>query len=220
MVFLSDLPNQWPWNREAAPQLQDKEILTQMVLHPAKTVTVRLFPPIKTFAYVGIRFIPFGTPHIGSGSMRIVRQNIGIPDSTVFGFPWDQALLAPNEWCPFGYPLTHTLCKKNKLEAQIHLDENFVGKIEVLCQKFDDLLDGHVCLGIVNDQKRQLQWIQDCQGNLHVPGTAGLSHSIKLIPSLYRLLDTNESPWEDRSKWIWIHDLDSTLYEIPEYPTI
>lgn len=218
MVFLADLRNEWPWNKEAEPRMEDKEIYSQMILEPSNNWNVRILWPMKGFAFLGMRFLPMDAGAEETALARLVRQDTGIQDATVFGFPWDQALLTAGVWQPLGFPLTRKLCKYNHLEMIIKMDRPFVGKVEFLAQKIEDLLDGEVLLGFLHDRKRKLEWIQDQHGSLHFPGYGLITDSIKLVPSLYRLLDKKEAEWEDREMSWYGVEADQILYEIPPYP--
>jgi hypothetical protein len=218
MVFLADLRNEWPWNANAEPQMKDKEVFSQMVTDVSHTWRIRIPSPMKGFAFLGVRFLPLAAAADESAMARLVRQDTGILDATVFGFPWDQALLTAGLWQPLGFPLTPTLCRFTHLEMIIKMDKPFIGKVEFLAQKIHDLLDGEVSLGLLHDRKRRLEWIQDRRGSLHFPGYGLISHPIKLVPSLHRLLNKKEPEWEDREMSCYGVEADQTLYEIPPYP--
>lgn len=220
MVYLADLRNEWPWKANAEPQMEDKEILTQTILQPGKDWLISVLPPMRGYAFIGIRFVAVDGTQDDMALARLVRQDTGIRDSTVFGFPWDQALLNHGMWRPLGFPLSHSLCNNVHLEIILQMDKAFVGKVELLAQKIDDLMDGEVLFGFLNDRKQRLEWIQDRAGHLRIPDANSFYERVKVVPGLHRLLDKKEPEWEDRAYFWFGVDDDRILYDIPQYPAL
>ncbi len=141
MVYLRDLSNQWPWNAASVKDLADKEIYSQM--HPSSETSdeweVPIPPCLPGMAYVGIRITVFGKKNDYSMYPRFM-----IGKHQLLGHPWDTQHCKNSEWFPLSYPMVPRLFQqKDKGSVTLRIAHNSpcFGKVELLAQKFDDLLE-------------------------------------------------------------------------------
>jgi hypothetical protein len=143
MVYLSNLSTQWPWNGSDAKELEDKEIYSQMI-SPSETSDeweIPIQPCMPGMAYVGIRVTVFGKHTNYSTYPRFV---IGKNNFPLLGHPWDIQHCQNGEWTHLSYPMVPRLVKQpNKGSTTLLIAHSTpcFGKVELLAQKFDDLLE-------------------------------------------------------------------------------
>lgn len=139
MVFLKDLSTQWPWRNEDPPNLNDKEIYTQRVYDEdaSKQWKIQICPPLPGFAYVGYRVIPYGY-HSTPVTCSLVR---GYSDKPLFKDTLTTTQY--HKWTPLPYPLVKRACSIYEDEHELLIKHNVAcsGKVELVAQRFDDLLE-------------------------------------------------------------------------------
>lgn len=164
MVFLSEIREQWPWSPNAVKDYSDKEIYTHIVT-PSITNQEWVIPvtaPMPGYAYVGIRLSVAGKHDTYSTSPRFVREN----HSPVFGHPWDIYTCTNTSWTRLSFPILHRMFDQT-IQILIAHDTPCFGKVELLAQKFDDLLedDSHITYVYYDDTSRETPMIDTSRNN-------------------------------------------------------
>ena len=161
MVYLSDLNQQWPWNPTAEKDYTDKEIYTQIISQPLGTWEIPVSPPMPGYAYVGLRVAVSGKPEGHSYFPKFVRGSERFP---VFEDPWELIISGNTKWTPIPYPMPHRLFKQlnESITLLIQQDGDSIGRVELLAQKFDDLLedDHHISYVYTYGKTFRTTWIQ------------------------------------------------------------
>jgi hypothetical protein len=163
MVYLSNLATQWPWNGSSEKELADKEIYSQMI-SPSQTSDEWEIPIpscLPGMAYVGIRIHVYGKKDY-SVYPRFV---IGKRHFPLLGHPWDIQHCKNGEWAHLSYPILPRLLKqseKGSVTLLIAHNTPCFGKIELLAQKFDDLLedDAHISYAYYDPLLNEITMIQ------------------------------------------------------------
>ena len=143
MVFLSEVYDQWPWNTVKPKDLTDKEIYTHIV-KPAEAShewSIPVQPCLPGYAYVGIKVHIVGKHDDYSIYPRMV---IGKKRFPILGHPWDIYHCYNGKWSTLAYPLVGRTFKRHDtgtVSLLIAHDTACFGKIELLAEKFDDLLE-------------------------------------------------------------------------------
>lgn len=203
MVFLKDIPSQWPWHVNAPQNLEDKEIYTHRIsLEDASKIwRVPILPPINGFAYTGYRMIVFGRDESYTTVSRIV---IGATLHDMFGVPWDHSAATHKKWTPLGFPLTHKMIAigEDGLDLLISHPEKCCGHVEFVAQRFEDILEDETEMSYVflNHRTDKVEWILNADNQMYkmnlIDGSV-YRRTSKIIPSMLRLLDTNRNEWQD-----------------------
>lgn len=202
MVFLKDLQTQWPWNPNQE-DFTDKEIYTHRVsVEDASDVwRVPVLEPLPGFAYTGLRVVVFGKDPNYTVVPRLV---VGATNRSMFGMPWDNTLATNGSWSPLGFPLTHKTIAigEDGLELLIKQTEPCWGKVELVAQRFEDILEdeSNISYVFLNHRTDKVEWILNEENFMFKPHPmdGGLyRRTSKLIPSILRLLDKNRNQWED-----------------------
>jgi hypothetical protein len=185
MVYLSSLLQQWPWNGSQDKHLEDKEIYSHIV--PSSETSneweIPLHPCLPGFAYVGIRMTVLEKDKNYSMYPRFVLGKNHFP---LLGHPWDIVQCTNGHWTPLSYPMVPRLLKqpgKGSPTLLIAHNSPCFGKVELLAQKFDDLLE--------DDSKISYAYYDPlCQeiGYIHTPDTlySGVDLHTKMVPSALR----------------------------------
>lgn len=143
MGYLSTLANEWPWNSSSVKELGDKEIYSQIIT-PTETSDeweVPIQPCMPGMAYVGIRVSVLGKNENYSMYPRFVLGKSHFP---LLGHPWDIQHCKNGQWAHLSYPMVPRLLKQpDKGSPTLLVAHNTpcFGKVELLAQKFDDLLE-------------------------------------------------------------------------------
>jgi hypothetical protein len=207
MVYLRDLPNQWPFNPQAPQDLTDKEIYTARVTveDASKLWRCPVYPPMNGFAFVAVRLRIANKqgPSTPLGSLVL-----GATEKPVFGMPWDNVLLE-EKWCPLGFPLTHKMIAitEDGLDFLVHHSQECFGQVEFLAQRFDDLLEeeADMAYAFLNHRSDKVEWILTGKENILYKPQVHIDPvyhgKIKLIPSVLRLLDEKRQVWPDISQF-------------------
>lgn len=219
MVFLSQLSSQFPWNLNAEEDYSDKEIYTFRVsLEDASdSWRVPLLEPIDGFAFVGVRVTVFGQSSEYTMVPRLVQ---GATTKAMFGLPWDQTVLTNGAWAPLGFPLTHKMLaiSEDSLDLLIRHTEPCWGRVDVLAQRFEDLMEDETGIqyAFLNHRTDKIEWILSETNLMYKPTPMDgpvLRGKTKLIPSVLRLLDFQRAVWSDRSLWKETVNLPAPLLE-------
>lgn len=219
MVFLSQLISQFPWNPNAPEDYSDKEIYTVRVSieDASDSWRVPLLEPMDGFAFVGIRVTVFGQTSEYTMIPRLVQ---GATTKQMFGLPWDQTVLTNGAWAPLGFPLTHKMLaiSEDALDLLIRHTEPCWGRVDVLAQRFEDLVEDEtgITYAFLNHRTDKMEWILSETNRMYKPHPIDgpvLSGKVKLVPSVLRLLDIHRSPWTDQSQWKSSVNLSAPLLE-------
>ena len=203
MVFLRDIPFQWPWHPNAPQDLSDKEIYTHRVaLEDASQVwRVPILPPMNGFAYTGYRMIVQKHDELYS-TVPLLRQ--GATDRPMFGLPWDQSVAHNKEWTLLGFPLTHKIIAigEDGLDLVIHHTEKCWGQVEFVAQRFEDLLEDESDISYIflNHRTDKVEWILNPSNRMYRPDPMDghmYRRKAKILPSTLRLFSNNRNPWQD-----------------------
>jgi len=207
MVFLSQLSSQYPWAANAAEDYSDKEIYTFRVSieDASDSWRVPLLEPMNGFAFVGLRVTVFGQSSEYTMVPRLVQ---GATTKAMFGLPWDQTVLTNGAWAPLGFPLTHKMIAigDDALDLLIRHTEPCWGRVDVVAQRFDDLLEDETGIryAFLNHRTDKIEWILSETNLMYKPNPMDgpvLRGKTKLIPSVLRLLESERSAWKDTSQW-------------------
>lgn len=202
MVFLKDLQTQWPWN-PSQEDFTDKEIYTHRISveDASDTWRVPVLEPLPGFAYTGIRVTVFGKSTDYTVVPRLV---VGATNRSMFGMPWDNTLASNGTWSPLGFPLTHKIIAigEDGLDFLIKHSESCWGKVELVGQRFEDLLEDERDISYVflNHRTDKVEWILNEENFMFKPHSMDgplYRRTSKLIPSVLRLLDKNRNQWQD-----------------------
>ncbi len=197
MVYLSSLLQQWPWNGSQDKQLVDKEIYSQMI-PPSETSDeweVPLHPCLPGFAYVGIRMTVLEKDKNYSMYPRFVLGKNHFP---LLGHPWDIVYCTNGEWTSLSYPMVPRLLKqpgKGSPTLLIAHNSPCFGKVELLAQKFDDLLedDSNISYAYYDPILDEISNIQSPDTlysgvDLHTKMVPSASRRVKILPPIQLLL--------------------------------
>lgn len=194
MVFLKDLPQQWPWAANATMNLEDKEILTIHVdpdefEEHQKTWKIPLYAPMPGFAFVGVRMTLVSEEEYSVQG----RLSVGEREKSFFGSPWDTMLLKNREWIPLPFPLTNRMIAidEDGISLIIHHQGPKIGKIECIAQRFDDILENETNYAFWDNQKNSVLRILTKSGYFYRPlqeAEDAFPHAIKLIPPIAAVL--------------------------------
>ena len=207
MVYLSQLSSQFPWNANAPEDYSDKEIYTFRVSleDASEDWRVPLLEPMDGFAFVGIRVTVFGQTSEYTMIPRLVQ---GATTKPMFGLPWDQTVLTNASWAPLGFPLTHKMLAidEDALDLLIRHTEPCWGRVDVLAQRFEDLMEDEtgITYAFLNHRTDKIEWILSETNRMYKPHPVDgpvLRGRTKLIPSVLRLLDSQRTAWSDRTLW-------------------
>lgn len=202
MVFLKDLKQQWPWNPNNK-NLEDKEIYMHIVHEEdaSREWRVPIYAPLHGFAFVGIRVLVEGASDTYAMMPRLV---MGATYNPVFGAPWDNTLCTNGQWKEVGFPLTHRMIAltEDGMDMIIKHNELCFGKVEMIAQRFDDLMEdeSHISYAFVHHRTNTIEKIMTPWGSFFKPENSHLEifdSPIKIIPCLYRVLNKNEPDWPD-----------------------
>ena len=202
MVFLRDIPTQWPWNPNVK-DLSDKEIYTHRVdEEDASSIwRVPVLEPLHGFAYTGMRVSVYGKPAEYTMVPRLV---IGETQRGMFGLPWDNTLVNNGCWAPLGFPLTHKMIaiSEDGLDYIIKHPEPCWGQVEFVGQKFDDLLEDESDISylFLNHRTDKIEWVlneENLMFRFHPMDGPVYHRKSKLMPSMLRLLDKQRNTWQD-----------------------
>ena len=142
MVFLSNLVNEWPWNKNASKNLSDKEIFTHRIppVEISQDWVLPVPPCLPGYAYVGIRVNVFASP---AGKAVYPRFVYGTNRFPILGHPWDIVHCTYGDWAPLSYPLVSRVFKQPSKPVNLHITHETAcfGQVELLAQRFDDLLE-------------------------------------------------------------------------------
>lgn len=142
MVFLSNLVNEWPWNKQASKNLSDKEIFTHRIpsIDTSQEWVLPVPPCLPGYAYVGIRINVFAQ---SSGQSVYPRFVYGSSRFPMLGHPWDIVHATYGDWAPLSYPMVSRLFKQPSKPVNLHIthERACFGQVELLAQRFDDLLE-------------------------------------------------------------------------------
>ena len=227
MVYLRDLPSQWPFNAAAEPNYEDKEIYTQFVREEdsSKHWRIRIYAPMPGFVYTAMRITVADAPNDYSMSPTLV---MGATNNPVFGAPWDHHLVKHKEWHALNFPLTHRMLAISEDEIDIVLQHNepLMGKVELVAQRLEDFEADEMDMtyAFLDDRTRKVAWVMTPTGNFYRPHSVDrypLHGKIKIVPSLRRILDKNMPLWEDCRpfrKYAAIHEplLDIAPWAVPQ----
>lgn len=203
MVFLKDIPFQWPWHVNAPQNLEDKEIYTHRIAleDASKLWRVPILPPMNGFAYTGYRMVVFGRDESYTTVSRLV---IGETLRDMFGVPWDHSATTHKKWTPLGFPLTHKMIAigEDGLDLLINHPEKCCGHVEFVAQRFEDILEDETEMSYVflNHRTDKVEWILNADNlmfKMNLMDGSAYRRKSKIIPSMLRLLDTNRNEWQD-----------------------
>ena len=213
MVFLKDLPQQWPW-ANTDMNLQDKEILT-IRIDPdeyekhQKTWKIPLYAPMPGYAFVGVRMvIESKEEYIVSGQL-----SVGEREKSFFGSPWDKIVLSNRQWTPLPFPLTNRMIAMDEdgISITIYHDSPKIGKVECIAQRFDDILENETNYAFWDNQKNSVLRILTKSGYFYRPlreAEDTFPQAIKLIPPIASLLS---SKWNQDSSYTLNLPYENTL---------
>jgi hypothetical protein len=185
MVFLSELSSQWPWNQNAPKDYTDKEIYTQVV-SPAFTNeewVIPVHPPMPGYAYIGLRIAVAGKPESYCVSPRFVIGNQRFP---IFGHPYDIQHCTNTKWSLLSFPMVPRLfqqSEKGTVNILVAHDTPCFGKVELLAQKFEDLLedDSQITYGYYDILSDNISWI-------HTPDEFYTPNNMVVVPKRCKIL--------------------------------
>jgi hypothetical protein len=207
MIFLKDLPQQWPWSGEDLPSSwEDKELLS-IHIGPEEDEAERriwripLYAPMPGYAFVGVRLVLESEQPYETSS----RITVGERDKSFLGSPWDRMVLRNREWIPLPFPLTNRMIAVDEdgLFLLIQHKEPLHGKVEVLAQRFHDILEQETNYAFWDDQKNSVLSIMTKSGYFYKPRKeeeAAFPQMIKLIPPISILLQglwKEEAPFQN-----------------------
>lgn len=202
MVYLKDLYAQYPLCLSAKEDLSDKEIYTQHIEKEdaCKVWKISLQGVMHGFAYVAYRI------HVADEQPDYKVKSklcIGTSPTLLFNEKMDVKEAIQNTWIPLSYPLTHkmTAIDEDGLTIVIYNPEEKYGCVEVIAQRFDDLLENedNISYGFLQENSEHVEWILSADNYMSKAKSyneKSYHFPIKLVPSISRLLDT-ENPWED-----------------------
>lgn len=206
MKYLEDLPNEWPWNPTNNLDMSDKKIYRDYVEEEDKSKNWRIpiYAPSDGFAYVGMRIHTKGK---SSDYACQAKLRFGYTHLSVFGDKWDVINLKNDEWTPLGYPLTNHILAitEDSMDMVIEHDDEEEGYVEFLAQRLGDFQEENnrdIFYAFQNQDTLGIEWILYPMGHFVRPVLVSeyLTHvKVKIIPSLYRVLDPTMPPWSDRS---------------------
>lgn len=224
MVFLSQIRNEWPWNKNAEPQLADKEIFTHTVYpHDASSRwRVKILPPMDGYVYIGVQVSVADQPNDYSVMTRLV---IGDTERPVFGVPWDNTLATNGQWKELGFPITHKLLAttEDSMDLILQWEGPRYGRVSLLAQRLEDFMvdDSQIAYAFLNDRQQCVKFLLTPQGHFFQPGPwdGNLYEApVKVLPMLYRILHPNEPEWSDRARYWYSVELNSRIDEILPFP--
>lgn len=161
MVFLTDLPNQWPWNGHLEEYLDDKEIYTHSVnpIDRSNRWRVEIPPCLPGFAYVGFRVITNKTTDTNLIQTKLTH---GMTQMPMFG-NYSQTGVVQKEWTPLPYPLNNRILAIHEdgldLNISFYDDERY-GKVEFLAQEFEEFhSDMNVRSHAYLNEKGEVVWL-------------------------------------------------------------
>lgn len=160
MVYLSELNEQYPWSPHAETHYSDKEIYTHVFGEPSLNWEISVSPPMPGYAYVGIRVAVAGKPVGHTYFPKVIREST---KESVFAHPWDVMITPNTKWYPLAYPMPHRLFKQlNDIHIRMQHNDPAVGHIELIAQKFDDLLEDDKEISYVfrSGESYDTNWIQ------------------------------------------------------------
>lgn len=207
MIYLKDLAKQWPWNPQAPEDFSDKEIYTHRIdsEDASKVWRVPVLPPMDGFAFVGVRVSVFGKT---SDYTVVPHLVLGETKKDMFGLPWDNTVTTNGSWAPLGFPLTHKMIAitEDGLDLLIVHPEAYWGKVELVAQRFQDILEdeSQISYLFMNHRTDKVEWILDQNNLMFKPNPLWdpvYPRQAKLIPSVLRLLDSKRNEWTDTSQW-------------------
>ena len=207
MVYLRDLPTQYPWNPNAEADFTDKEIYSRFVEQEDASPVWRipLYEPQDGFAFVGFRLSVFEKSSDAPVVVRLVRGSSVKP---MFGVPLDLTETTTGAWTPLAFPLTHKILAigEDALDLLITHSEPCWGRVDVIAQRFDDLLEDETGIQYAfrNPHTDAVDWILSPDNSLYRPHPMDgplLRGKSKVLPSVLRLLDASREPWADTSQW-------------------
>lgn len=191
MVFLSQLSTQWPWNPSASKDYSEKEIYTHIVT-PTLTAdewTIPVNPPMPGYAYIGIRIAVAGKPDSYTIYPRFV---VGKQRFPIFGHPSDIQQCTNTTWSPLSFPMPRRLLEKGPVEILLAHDTPCFGKVELLAQKFDDLLedDSQITYGYYDILSAKLGWIHT-PDEFYTPTQTNISKRCKILAPVQSILQNS-----------------------------
>ena len=161
MVYLTQSLEQYPWNKYAAEEWSDKEVLTQTVdpEDASKVWRVTIYPCLKDFAFVGFRIR--ANTQVFPKSVRLISGDG--KRQTIFGYHTDYLSngFATVNWVRFKYPLPCRLLSLNEDEPllEVVFDSQVFGKVEFLAQEFQELKDENRPLWFCENDYADAGWI-------------------------------------------------------------
>lgn len=224
MVFLSEIRNEWPWNKNAEPFYGDKEVFSRTIYpHDSSNEwRVKILPPMDGFVYIGVRVCVADQAPDYPALSRLVMGDTNRP---VFGAPWDNTLSNNGEWKELGFPIMHRLLAitEDSMDLVLRWEAPRFGRVELLAQRLDDFLvdDSRIAYGFLNDRQQKVKFILTTRGQFFQPGPWDgnmWQGPIKILPMLYRVLHPEEPAWPDRqTHWPYV-ELNTALDDVPPFP--
>ena len=204
MVFLSNLSTQWPWNPNVSKDYTDKEIYTHIIT-PSLTNdewVIPIHPPMPGYAYIGMRFAIAGK---SDSYVMYPRFVVGKQRFPLFGHPYDIQQCINTTWSPLSFPMPQRLFQqpnKGTVEVLVSHDTPCFGKLELLAQRFDDILedDSQITYAYYDVLLEKIGWIHTPSEFETAPSHSVISKRCKVLAPLQSILqktlkETNE-PYE------------------------
>ncbi len=214
MVYLSTLANEWPWNASSMKELGDKEIYSQMIT-PSESSDeweIPIHPCMPGMAYVGIRVTVYGKHKNYSMYPRFVLGKSHFP---LLGHPWDIQHCKNGEWAHLSYPMVPRLLKqpdKGSLTLLIAHNTPCFGKVELLAQKFDDLLedDSEISYAYYDPMLDEIGIIHTGQhiypaSLLETESVPSYPRRVKILAPLRYILSRKDAKSDNRTYQLGIH---------------
>lgn len=206
MVFLKDLKTQWPWNADAEVG-DDKIIYVEEVAKEDASIKWRIpiEPPKHGYAYVGFRVVVDDAPVNYAMRANLVYGHTVKP---LFEEPFEGMTCKNSAWTAFVFPLTHRMIAIDDEGLDIRLNHmtQRSGYIEMLAQRFDDLLEDESSMNyaFINETSRPVR-LMTPKGQFYSPAFEQLGlweQPVKIVPPMRRILDTTKPDWfDDKIAW-------------------
>lgn len=217
-MYLSDLRNVWPWKQGAAfEDIASKTEIYYQILGPQKVWEVPLMPPARGMTYVGVKVTLVDAEPQETGLLRLTKARGVLFQEAVFGSPWDQALLTNKKWKELGFPIPYPVTVSTPMTVLLKWDRPLAGKVEFLAVQLEDVGLQDIGYAFLNDRAGKIQWIAPPHLPLFPPPRY-YPDPLKLLPSLYRVLDPKEPEWFDKNIWTEELDVQRPIPEVPPYP--